>query len=185
MKKSNEFSILKKNWNKRWKAKVVDIVLFGSAIKGKSNPNDIDLCIVFRDKVDVNIVKEVELMVGDEFHVSSLVVDNFFTNVHTLAKTIFFEGKSILTNTNLSESLGLSGWLLYSYNLPKEDHSRKVRFVYLLRGRKNDNGLVKRWGGEFISNSAFMLPVNKDNEAQDVFNTWKIDFKRRKVLLMG
>lgn len=184
MKKSNEFSILKKNWNKRWKAKVVDIVLFGSAIKGKSNPNDIDLCIVFRDKVDLNIVKEVELIVGDGFHVSSLVVDNFFTNVHTLAKTIFFEGKSILTNTNLSESLGLSGWLLFSYHLPQNDHSRKVRFVYLLRGRKNDSGLVKRWGGEFISNSAFMLPVNKDNEAQEVFNTWKIDFKRRKVLLM-
>lgn len=185
MKKSNEFSILKKNWNKRWKAKVVDIVLFGSAIKGKSNPNDIDLCIIFRDKVDVNIVKEVELIVGDRFHVSSLVVDNFFTNVHTLAKTILFEGRSVLTNTNLTKGLGLSSWLLYSYNLPQKDNSRKVRFVYLLRGRKNDNGLVKRWGGEFISNSAFMLPVDKDNEAQEVFNTWKIDFKRRKVLLMG
>jgi predicted nucleotidyltransferase len=185
LKNLNEFSILKKKWNKPWKINVADILLFGSAVKGKSNPNDIDLCIVFRDKVDLNIVKEAELILGDKFHVSSLVVDNFFTKIHSLAKTILFEGKSILTNKNLSETLGLNSSLLFSYSLSKEDNSKKVRFVYLLRGRGDDKGLVNKWGGEFISNSAFILPVDKDNEAQEVFNSWKINFKRRRLLLMS
>lgn len=176
---------MKKKWNKQWKAKVVDILLFGSAVKGKNNPNDVDLCIVFRDKVDLNIVRETGLILGDKFHVSSLVVDNFFTNVHSLAKTILFEGKSVIARKNLSETLGLNSSLLFSYNLSKEDKSKKVRFVYLLRGRGNDTGLVKKWGGEFISNNAFILPVNKDNEAQEVFNGWKVNFKRRRLLLMG
>ncbi len=185
MKNSNEFSILKKKWNKQWKANVVDILLFGSAVKGKSNPHDIDLCIVFRNKVDLSIVKEAEDILRDKFHVSSLVVDNFFTNIHSLAKTVLFEGKSILTDKTLTESLGLDSSLFFSYNLSKENNSKKVRFVYLLRGRGKDIGLVKRWGGEFISNNAFILPVAQDNEAQEVFNNWKVNFKRRRLLLMS
>lgn len=185
MKNLNKFLILKKKWNKQWKAKVVDILLFGSAVKGKSNPSDIDLCIVFRDKVDLSIVKEAESILEDKFHVSSLVVDNFFTNIHSLAKTVLFEGKSILTNKTLTESLGFDSSLFFSYNLSKEDNSKKVRFVYLLRGRGNDIGLVKRWGGEFVSNNAFILPVDRDNEAQEVFDSWKVNFKRKRLLLMS
>ncbi len=185
MKNSNEFSILKKKWNRQWKANVVDILLFGSAVKGRSNPNDIDLCIVFRDKVDFSIVKEAESILGDKFHISSLIVDNFFTNIHSLAKTVLFEGKSILTNKTLTKSLGFDSSLFFSYNLSKEDNSKKVRFVYLLRGRGNDLGLVKRWGGEFVSNNAFILPVDRDNETQEVFDSWKVNFKRKRLLLMS
>src|SRR3989338_1541110 len=161
LKNSKKYFVLKKKWTEEWKKEVVDIFLFGSAIKGKDNPNDIDICLIFRDKLNLDIIKKAGLMLGEEFHLRSLTANNFFT-----------------------ENFGLSGFLLYSYNLTPEAPSKKVRFVYLLRGRGESAGMVKRWGGEFISPSAFMVPVGMDREVQQIFNVWKIHFKRRKLLLM-
>jgi len=184
LKNSKKYFVLKKKWTEEWKKEVVDIFLFGSAIKGKDNPNDIDICLIFRDKLNLDIIKKAGLILGEEFHLSSLTANNFFTEIHSLSKTIMFEGRSIITGKSFTENFGLSGFLLYSYNLSPEAPSKKVRFVYLLRGRGESAGMVKRWGGEFISPSAFMVPVGMDSEVQQIFNVWKIHFKRRKLLLM-
>ena len=175
---------MKKKWTEEWKKEVVDIFLFGSAIKGKDNPNDIDICLIFRDKLNLDIIKKAGLILGEEFHLSSLTANNFFTEIHSLSKTIMFEGRSIITGKSFTGNFGLNGFLLYSYNLSQETPSKKVRFVYLLRGRGESAGMVKRWGGEFISPSAFMVPVGMDSEVQQIFNEWKVHFKRRKLLLM-
>ena len=45
LKNSKKYFVLKKKWTEEWKKEVVDIFLFGSAIKGKDNPNDIDISI--------------------------------------------------------------------------------------------------------------------------------------------
>ena len=124
-------------------------------------------------------------MLGEQYHLSSLSVDNFFTNPHSLAKTIILEGKSILTNKTFLDSFNLKAQLLYSYDLSHEEANKKVRFVYLLRGRGKAAGLVQAWKGEFISNNAFIVPIGIDEEIRFVFDQWKIKHQRRKILLMG
>ena len=185
LKNLKEFSKLKSEWKTHWKNEIVDILLFGSINRGKLNPNDIDICLVFRDKVDLNIVKKVNTLLGESFHVSSLIIDNFFTNYHSLAKTIFFEGKSLITGKSLIESYSMRSQVLYSYDLSKENASKKVQIVYLLRGRNTDEGLVKVWKGEFISNSSFIVPLESDSEIIEVLDKWKVKYKRKKLLLIN
>lgn len=185
LKNLREFSKLKSEWKTHWKKEIVDIVLFGSVNRGKLNPNDIDICLIFREKVDLAIVKKINDILGEKFHVSSLVVDNFFTNYHSLAKTLLFEGKSLITNKSLIESYSMNPKVLYSYDLSKEYASKKVQVVYLLRGRGSNEGLVKSWNGEFISNSAFIVPLEFDSEVQEVLDKWKVKYKRKRLLLMN
>src|SRR3989344_1739284 len=42
------------------KDKIIDIILFGSAIKGKENPRDIDLLILFKEKKDLDLSYELK-----------------------------------------------------------------------------------------------------------------------------
>lgn len=179
-----EISRLISEYKKNWKSELVDIILFGSIARGKFSPNDIDVCLVFREKVDLGIVKSVQSILGDRYHISSLTADNFFTNPHSLAKTLLFEGESLITGKKFADVFSLKSKVIYYYDLSKENASKKVRIVYLLRGRINGKGLVKELGGEFISSSAFLVPIENDANIQEVFNSWKIKYKRIPIMLI-
>lgn len=184
LKNSKEISRLKNEWKKNWKKGIVDIFIFGSAAKGKKFPNDIDICLIFREKADLSIIKKVGAILGERHHISSLTADNFFIDAHSLAKTILLEGISIISGRKFSDAFSLEAKILYSYDLSKEESSKKVRFVYLLRGRAKSEGLVKNWNGEFISNSAFTVPIGRDSDVQEVLSSWKIKYRRVKIMLM-
>lgn len=184
LKSSKEFSRLKAEWRKCWKEDIVDIFIFGSFVKGKAKPRDIDICLVFRKKIKLDVIRRAESLIGENYHVSSLCVDNFFTNRHSLAKTLLLEGESLISGSRFAGNFGLTAKLLYSYDLSAEDSSKKVRFVYLLRGRNGSGGMVKNWNGDFIAPSAFFIPIERDSEVQEVFDAWKIRYTRKKLMLM-
>lgn len=177
-----EFSKLKKELLSKRK-QIVDVILFGSLTRGKGKPGDIDLCLVFRDTINWVMVKELQRKLGERYHLSALKVDDFFTKTHSLARTLLLEGVSLISGKRKADTFGLTAKLLYSYDLTKEKASKKVRFVYLLRGRGKE-GLVKKWGGEFVSSNTFIIPMDKDSEMQEILTEWKIRYKRKKILFM-
>jgi predicted nucleotidyltransferase len=181
LKNLKQFSKLKKEL----KDKVVDIFIFGSFVKGKSKPKDIDVCLVFKDPVLIELIKKAQQILGEGFHVSSLQVDNFFTKPHSLSRTMMLEGISLFTKKPLSEVFGLKAELLFSYDLSNLQSSKKVRFVYLMRGRYDNKGLVNKWKGEFISRNAFLVSIDKDNEVREVFDRWDVKYSRKKIMLMN
>jgi len=73
---------------------------------------------------------------------------------------------------------------LYSYNISKINPSNRVRFVYVLKGRGEEKGLVKNLKGRFLANACFIIPIKHDNEIQKVFEYWKVPFKRIKIMLI-
>ena len=184
MKSLNKISLLKSEWKRKWKEDIADIFMFGSSVRGKERPNDIDICLVFRNNVDLKIIRDAESLCGDGYHVSSLVVDNFFTRPHSLSRTMLIEGKSILSRKKFADVFGLKPMALYSYDLSAEEPTKKVKLVYILRGRKSSEGLVHDLGGSFISNSSFIMPIDKDNEIKEVLDAWKVKYKRSRILLM-
>ncbi len=143
---------------------IADIFLFGSAVKGKEFPRDIDLCVVFRKKISNEIIEEIENKLKNfNIHVSSLIIDNFFRKPHSLIKTLLVEGVSIFNGNSFIQNFGFSSYILYSYNLSKLKPSEKVKFVYLIKGR-DGNGMVKRFKGLWIVDGCFIIPVQKDSE---------------------
>jgi len=72
----------------------------------------------------------------------------------------------------------LKHYILYTYILSNQPKSARVRFVYLLKGRGKDPGIVKEFKGKFLAPGCFIVPVKKDKEMQEIFQKWKIKFKR-------
>lgn len=76
-------------------------------------------------------------------------------------------------------------YVIYTYDLTKtSSKSKKVRFVYLLKGRKREKGLVKKMCGDFLVPGCFIIPIRNDEEMQEVFAKWNIPYKRKEVLLL-
>ena len=83
----------------------------------------------------------------------------------------------------ISLKFKLKVFVLYVYNLTKQPKSKKVRFVYVLKGRGKESGLVKEFKGEWLAPGCFMIPLKNDKEMQEVFDHWKIPYKRKLMLI--
>ena len=84
--------------------------------------------------------------------------------------------------TGISKKNRLSFFVLYTYDLTKQSTSYKVRFVYLLKGRPGEKGIVEQYKGRFLAPGCFMIPVLHDKEIQEIFAKWSIPYKRIPIL---
>lgn len=83
---------------------------------------------------------------------------------------------------SISKSHNLKLQAIYYYDLSKEPKSKKVRFVYLLKGRKKGEGIITRFKGSFLVPGCFTIPINKDEEMQEILEKWQIKYKRKLML---
>jgi len=174
---------LKRKLEKIDRTEIVDILMFGSAVKGEPFPNDIDLCIIFRGKINNEMLADISKRLKTfNVHISSLSIDDFFKKPHSLIKTLLVEGISILTGKSLSENFGFRPYALYSYNLSGIKSSHKVKFVYLVKGR-NSKGFVEKLNGLWIADSCFMIPIEHDKEILTMFRKWVVPFIRKEMLV--
>ncbi|MBU0627700.1 MAG: nucleotidyltransferase domain-containing protein [Nanoarchaeota archaeon] len=185
LKKLKEYSKLKKVIDNLFSDEIVDVIIFGSAVKDKISPNDIDIAVIFRTDIKREILSNFQKELGERYHISSLLIDQFFNKPHSLAKTLLLEGISLVTGKRLSDNFDLTSSVLYTYDISKEKPSKKVRWVYLLKGRGENEGIVHKFKGTYISNSSFIMPIEKDEEMIELFKQWDIKFYRKKLLLMS
>jgi len=73
---------------------------------------------------------------------------------------------------------------LFTYDLSKLDNVTKVRFVYVLKGRKPGDGLVTKFGGRFLVPGCFIVPFSKAHEVEAIFKLWKIPYKKEEIILL-
>ncbi len=147
--------------------KVYDVVLFGSFVKGKVLPKDIDIAII-SEKTDFDL---------SGFHISILSINDFFEPL-SLVNTLLREGYSLKHNKFFSEVYGFRNKCLFKYALTNLSASKKVSVVNFLRGKKGERGLVKEKDGEWISNQVFLCPVFFEFIFEKFFINAKIKFKK-------
>jgi hypothetical protein len=83
----------------------------------------------------------------------------------------------------LSKKHRLKFFVLYTYNLAKQQASYKVRFVYCLKGRPGEKGAVELHQGRFLAPGCFIVPVSHDHDIQEIFAKWGIRYKRIPILM--
>lgn len=145
---------LKLNYNKD----VIDIVQFGSSLIENKNPRDMDIAVIFkkiplkeqleeRQKIKNQIQKHTELPV----HIESFDFYSLFELGNFARQGILFYGKSIIDKNYFSEKFGIVPKLMISYVLKDLKKKDKVRFNYLLNGKKGNYGLLRKYGGKIIN----------------------------------
>lgn len=182
MQKLLKLRSLSKNFVKKNK-EIVDIVLFGSSVRSKTLPEDIDICVI-GIRIDNNLIEKFEnaiKKIHKKIHISSLSLKDFLRG--SLWKTIFHEGYSLIRNKEISELLGFKSFVIFWYNLKNLKQKEKVKFYYALRGRKMEEGLLKKLNGIYLGKGVIAVPLKYEDDIRDLFMKWKIPCNRRRILL--
>jgi len=115
---------LKKYLRDEIKENIFDIVVFGSLVKGKPSPRDIDLLVIFlqgalRERLD--LIQEIRNKLKSKFDLNidikpALLKDLFSSEF--LARTgILLEGYSISQNRKFCQTLGFNSYTIFWYDL--------------------------------------------------------------------
>jgi predicted nucleotidyltransferase len=154
---------------------ILDIILFGSVVKGKSKPNDLDIALI----TDKEITQKIK-----DFHTSLISPREIFSkNPPSIINTLLREGYSLKHNKPLAETLKFNNKILFTYTLTNLSPSSKVKAVNILKGKGKDIGLVIEQGGEWLVNQAFLSPIESSNIFEKLFTNFNIKFKKSYVLL--
>lgn len=164
---------------------LADIFIFGSSLKSKKRPNDIDIICLFREKRHEEMedilykIKKIGDALELALHIEPCTVDNFYNK--QIFVTLLHEGFSIANNDFLSSALKFKSYFLVTYSLGNKKPSEKVRFSYALYGRKKGEGLLKTLEGKELGKSAVLVPVKKEQEMKDFFGYWDVNFGSRRI----
>jgi predicted nucleotidyltransferase len=159
---------------------VFDIVLFGSFIKEKFRPEDIDLCIIFTRKIGQDEIRRI----SGSFkgcHVEHLFLNEIYKE--PLWSTLIHEGYSLTENRFLHEILGFKSYMLFTYSLKRLPPVRKSMFSHALFGRERTGGILKEVKGKTLGRGCIIVPVENSERAREFLETWKIDYSVTKAFL--
>ncbi len=158
---------------------IEDIILFGSAVRGKEQPNDIDILILFCDKINKNaeyvIRKELEKHYNN-VSVISKTKKTILDEAFDARESILFEGKSMITGENLAERYGFTPFGMFKYSFLGWDKLKKTKFYHALNGRGNNKGTIDHLDCIKLSDSLIIAPLEKIEKLKDFLDSWKINY---------
>lgn len=168
---------------------LVDVILFGSALKGKVKPGDIDLIALFRDH-DPEKIEDILYRIrkrGEELklnlHIEPIVVDQMFNEkVYPL---LLHEGFSIRCFDFVHKKLNIQPLVLVTYLLEGKSASDKVRFSYALYGRNKGEGLLGKINGRIVGKGSILIPIAHQETIKEFFRQWEVEYQEQRVFLFG
>lgn len=174
-------SKVEKNLRKFIKDKnVLDVVLFGSYVKSKALPKDVDVAVIHNSDFNPNENNSGNL---EGFHISFLKYNDFFGKTPSLVNTLFREGYSLKYKKNFSELYGFSVKCMFIYDLSNLSDSKKVKISNVLHGRGGEKGMVLEKKGEWVSRKIFTCPVSEEHLFERFFTNFKIKFQKQFLLI--
>ncbi|MBI5390190.1 nucleotidyltransferase domain-containing protein [Candidatus Woesearchaeota archaeon] len=164
---------------------VVDVIIFGSTVKEKEKPADLDVAILFKDedyKVIESIGKEIKELLpsGILLHYEPLMMTQLLHEPMLL--TLLHEGFSVRRNAFISASLKTKSLVLVTYSLTHLIHSKKTLFGYALKGRTGKEGLMKKVDAVISGRNSLLVPTEHFEELVSFLKLWGVPFTRKRVL---
>ena len=167
------------------KNEILDIVIFGSFVRGKEKPKDIDLLLIYKSKVNAelsyNIKKEFEAF-NLKVDLASKVYADLFKSAFVARESYLSEGYSLVQKGFISEKLGFKPVVLFRYDLTNLNKSERMRFYYSLYGR-NSEGIIKKLGLTKFSERILISPIDKSEEVKEYLDNWKIGYLETPILM--
>ncbi len=170
------------------KEKLFDIILYGSAVKGKDEPRDIDIVLIFLDKelrerLDIAQQFKKDLPKELKFDVQTMNVSDLFDSSYFARQGILIEGYSLVSGRKFSDKFGFKGYSLFSYNLSNLNHNQKILFTYSLSGRGKEEGMIKKVNGKSVGRGAFLIPIESSLMFEEFLEKWKLKYSKRNMLV--
>ncbi len=178
-------SKIKSFYNKN-KENILDIIIFGSSVRGKEKPEDVDLLIIFKDEVILDLSYSLRKMIENfsyNVEIISKKYDEIFSPNFMARESILSEGISVIYNKSISEGLGYSNFILFKYNLKGFSKSNRMRFYYSLYGRDKKSGILNNLSLIKFSDTILISPIDKSELAKEFLENWKIEYLEIPILI--
>ena len=177
---------IKKFYNKE--ETILDIIVFGSSVKGKEKPNDIDLLVLFKDKKDLDTSYKLKKLLEKNFSINIEIVSKSYSGLFSPSfkarEAIIAEGYSIIQSKKLSEGFGYNSLMLFRYSLKGFNKSQRMRFYYSLYGRtKDQKGILKELKAKKFLESVILCPIENTEKIKEFFDIWKISVEYFPILI--
>lgn len=180
-----------RNWLKseQKNQNIFDIVLYGSAVKGKLNPRDLDVVVVFRSgslKERLDEIQKIKTKIKTKITVDikGILWEELFQEEFFARSGIFLEGISLFSGEPFSKKIGYNSKVLFFYDLQNKNHNEKVKFNYLLSGRKG-KGILKKINAIRLTPGVIEVSVEQCLEFEEVLKLHQISYIKKLVLLQS
>lgn len=168
---------------------VFDIIQFGSSVMEDSKPNDIDVAVLF-NKIQIKeqlnqaqqIKKQIQNILEIPVHIKAFDLYTFFDNSNFAKENILFYGKSILSGDFFSKKLGLNPKIQIYYSLKDLKKKDKIRFNYMISGKKGEYGLLRKNHGELLKPGLIEIDPTYENIFISTIKKITQNFKIKKIL---
>ncbi len=164
-----ELKIYQKRLERLLDENLVDLILFGSFVKG-GTPKDIDIAILVREreKIDnIEMKKKIKEIIPKKIDLQVLDINSIHSS---LWLTLIKEGFSVQKNDFISALYKIKPIAVYKYSLQKLTNVQKVQFE---RGIKNILGKE----GNFLTRSVVLIPIHLKNSMMEFLKTWNIYYE--------
>jgi len=183
--------MMQKLWQQKLKLKykeVIDIVQFGSSVIEGTEPNDIDVAVIF-NKIPIKeqileaqkIKKELQKISKLPIHIKPFDLYSLFEKSNFAKDDILFYGKSLITGDSFSKKFGLNSRLQISYSLNNLRKKDKIRFNYMLNGKMGQYGLLRKHQGNLLNPGLIEISPEYKNIFVLRMKSFKIKFNAKKV----
>ncbi len=163
-----------------------DILVFGSIVKGKEHPNDIDIIIIFKKTVDKNVEYEIRKEL-EKYHSDISIISKTKKTVLEPAfdarESLLFEGISILSGKNSAKEYGFSSLGMFKYKIKGWSNLEKTKFYHALNGRSGEEGMLRKLNCIKLSDNIILAELDKIELTKEFLDTWKIDYKYIPLLI--
>ena len=146
-----------KNLKLSYSKDVFDIVQFGSSVIEGKIPNDIDIAVIFnkiplKDQLEQaqKIKKQIQGYTDVEIHIKSFDLYSLFDKSNFAKEDILYFGKSLIFRDYFAKKFGFLPRIQIFYSLKNLKKKDKIRFNYILNGKKGKYGLLRKYNGKLL-----------------------------------
>ena len=169
---------------KKSRKEVWDIGIYGSVVRGKREPNDLDLVIFLTKGISVeerlslsqNLREDAKGIIKN-VNVEAVSLEDFFDSNLMEREGILAESYLLIQKKYLSEILGFKTFSVFRFGLIGLSNSQKTVFRYAINGRRGQTGILKEVKGEKIGSGAVKVPIESSERFKEFLETHKIKYK--------
>lgn len=172
-----------KEFHRMHRDAIKDIILFGSAVRGKAHPNDIDVLIIFHKEIDKAIEYAFRKRMQDRISVVSKTEKTVKEASFDARDGILFEGYSLVASRYIASDFGFSAFGLFIYATNNLSNTVKTRFYYALNGRGSLKGSAEGFNGIKLSDRMMAVPLENIEAAREFFDFWKLEYRYVPILI--
>ncbi len=172
---------LKRNLKNIWaknKDVLFDIVVIGSAEKGKESLKDVDVALIFKARERVEETNKLARQIDRSVHVSHIFLDELYTQ--PLWHSVLREGYSVSSEKKLLDLLGMAAFGLFTYSLKGMKPNIRSRFSQVLSGYKSEP-VLKQTEAVVLTPGAVLVPITKVEKFRSFLEYWKASYTLKYV----